>query len=583
MNAPFFRCCLLLAGLLAGGRALAVVTPDLDTVTRLIKGGASQLALTFVDRGQHAGLDPEQWLRWERARLAIYRAQRAWPAIVQRAERAGGRLPEPLAAELWLAGARAELAAGNGAGARRLLRRLLWRDGVPAAATVPWRELVVRSYLVDDAVGDASIAMGLFEKEFRPDSAAFRHLYARILLRAGEPEAAATQVATLQTYEGRWLHALAGLRSGQDVRGVIAALRKLAAEAAQDPAMRERAWGAIAEAAVLSGDYELRVRALERALPLDEPLLPLSVEDLWQAWERHGESLGNANQLLIGNDAPWLKLAGALQKKKSRSSLRAVYAVLALNGESADSRAQAHQRLLDSLLDNRFVPLAIRLYDAPSRFASVAEIPAVVRYRLAELALKRDDVREAARLTLELDEAPAGNNADGWRLRRARLAIISGDRDKGVALIEQVLTPAEELDKEAADALLQPVFDLQAVGESYLAYGFFERIHAKVKDVRLKRETLYWMAESRQAQGKDRAAAELYLRSATWAKSDSTDLWGQSARYAAAEALNRAGLREDAQTIFLTLREQTRDPKRRAALQRKIQQLWLLGPATAAR
>ncbi|MDX5151356.1 MAG: tetratricopeptide repeat protein, partial [Acidiferrobacterales bacterium] len=98
----------------------------------------------------------------------------------------------------------------------------------------------------------------------------------------------------------------------------------------------------------------------------------------------------------------------------------------------------------------------------------------------------------------------------------------------------------------------------------------------------LQREILFWMAESKVALGKSGEAAELYLRSAYHGQPKGGDMWGQSARYHAAESLAKAGNLEDARTIYQELLRFTPDAKRRAIIERNLQQLWLRKHTTQA-
>ena len=57
------------------------------------------------------------------------------------------------------------------------------------------------------------------------------------------------------------------------------------------------------------------------------------------------------------------------------------------------------------------------------------------------------------------------------------------------------------------------------------------------------------------------------------------DPWAQTARYQAAESLAKAGLQNDARDLFQQLLDTTKDPSRRAVLNREIQRLWLIDAA----
>ena len=96
----------------------------------------------------------------------------------------------------------------------------------------------------------------------------------------------------------------------------------------------------------------------------------------------------------------------------------------------------------------------------------------------------------------------------------------------------------------------------------------------------MQREILYWIADSRAALGAHQQAAELYLRSAAYQHPTGGDMWGQTARYHAAEQLGKAGLTRDARLVYRALLKHTEDAKQRAVLERNIQQLWLIEKKT---
>jgi hypothetical protein len=105
----------------------------------------------------------------------------------------------------------------------------------------------------------------------------------------------------------------------------------------------------------------------------------------------------------------------------------------------------------------------------------------------------------------------------------------------------------------------------------------------QVVNPRTQREILYWIAESKAALGEPQQAAELYLRSASYNHPTGGDMWGQTARFHAAEQLGRAGLTQDARLVFQALLRHTADAKQRAVIERQIQQLWLIETRTTTR
>jgi hypothetical protein len=576
-------CCarsLLLLFVLGWFAAAAHAEDTLDRVQSLVKAGAPELALTVLERDQPPVSRPDQWEAWEEQRLSILAARKDWSAIVERVEALPLGLPRAFVEKMWFRAAGAKLAAGDAAGARVFLRRLLWTGDYDAKLAAPWREMVIRTYLADGAIDDARAAIARYEAEFAPRSAEWSYLQARVLLRAGDPQAAAGAVGQRQTFEGRLLYLLARLRS-KDLgpADVIAKARALEKETHGRPEINRRVWALLAEAGARAQVGSLVVEAMEHALPVHDELFALSADDLWQAYEDLGESLGNDAKLLIGDDDAWLALATSLTKK-SPLKARAVYGLLAIKSPSPEAREKAQLELVRSLYEEGDDRIAVALCTASAHFPEPAKLPAAVRYFLSDRALQAHDVQLAARLVAGLETPPPGEDPAQWEVRRARLAIYAGEPKRGVALLAQVLGGRESLGKEDAEAILQAVFDLQAVGQHAPALDLLAKLRGLVTSRRLQREILFWMGESREAQDDYALAAELYLRSAL-ESAGGTDMWGQAARYSAAGALAKAGLKDDAYNIYSSLLAATKDPKRRAVIERNIQQLWLLGPSNA--
>jgi hypothetical protein len=102
-------------------------------------------------------------------------------------------------------------------------------------------------------------------------------------------------------------------------------------------------------------------------------------------------------------------------------------------------------------------------------------------------------------------------------------------------------------------------------------------MYKTVPAIELRRELLFWMADSRKAQSKHTEAARFYLQSATLGDNNSMDPWAQTARYQAAKSLSEAGLTRDAAFIYKELLRITESPARRSVLRHELQQLRLQG------
>ena len=361
-------------------------------------------------------------------------------------------------------------------------------------------------------------------------------------------------------------------------------------EAAEDlakqgdgPMLQGAIWGLAAQAAGESGQPLKRIRYLERALslPIDQQLnrgvISYTADQLWDAYITAGKRIGNDEQKLLGNDEDWyFPATEAMGKDPLRA--RILFSVLAVYGSSPERRAVAHEYLvglLDDLPNGK--QLTRRLYLDSTRYADAGSLPSVIRYRLIDEALESGDLDTASRLMAGLAEPPAGSDRFEWDLRRARVAIYTGDTDTGIGLLQQLLKVDEqEWNEQRVDRLLQVVFDLQTVEQHDKALALFSGLLDKPLAAQQRRELLFWMADSLQGLEHYDEAAYLYLKSATLIDPTAMDPWAQTARYRAAQSLVDAGLVEDARQIYGLLLRAAKDASRKAVLQNELQRLHLL-------
>lgn len=554
----------------------------------LARQGAPGLALRLMDRHQPAAArDPLGWARWEQARLDILARAGRWEALVQRVEALPEGLPPEVADAARLRQARALLELGRAAEARAVLRRLLWdpRARRSPQALAALRRLVAQSYLAEGRLEDARIALRRYRQDYPESTEAERLLQGRVLLRAGEPAAAAAALQGLKGAEARALALLAGLRAGtleaEAVRREAETEAAKPEEAGLGPMERARWWLVAAEAAGRVEALPKRILALEQALRGRESLgadqvFRVDGEALWAAYLAYGQRLGNQRQLLIGDDAAWLEAAAQAAAGHAVVGPRSYYAVVALMGLDPAAREQAHRALTASLLaEEGGREVVAGLYLDSQRFPEVAAIPHAVRYELADYALARGDAVLASRLLADLAEPPAGLDPFQWQLRRARVLILGGREDAGIDVLYSLLAALPVLDRERADRLLQVVFDLQTVKRHEAAINLFVALGPRLQDPQQQRELLYWEAESFEALGQYEQAAWRYLRSAVLLDPNAYDPWAQTCRFHAAEALARAGLVADARRLYQDLLRATAEPERRIVLRHRLQQLQL--------
>jgi predicted negative regulator of RcsB-dependent stress response len=550
------------------------------SVNLLIKAGALELAIQTIDRHQGDQLD-EQWQSWERLRYRLYFKRRQYQALHQRYLSYPPDMPKDF--RDWAAGrlASALLLQGENSEARNELRKLIWSTGADAGKVALWRRQVIESYLADSRVDDADVALIQYQRDYPGRSTSWQVFRGRVLIRRGEYRDAVDVLAGVQQLEARLYRLYAALAAKiYQPAIVVKSATRVANLRHADAITRKRAWTLVAKAESRANNSAGQIRALETALGIAnefEPwnaILSSSATDLWQAYLDFSEAFGNRKRLLVGDDSEWIRQAELLEKKHTEQA-RAIYAFLSLKAQAGIVRDIAHKRLTESLYNHQLGTVAVALY-TDSKFVPEVEIlPDAVRYRLAIEILRGGDIKRAAAIMKTLKQPPAEESVQDWRLRRARTMVYAGQFNEAHQLLQQILEGGGSLKPEFVRRYTQVVFDLQAVGEHEPALQIFKGLYDKTADREIQRELLYWMAESKLAQGKASEAAELYLQSAYHGQPRGGDMWGQSARYFAAEALAKSGNIDDARVVFENLLKHTPDAKRRAVIERNLQQLWL--------
>lgn len=556
----------LLGGPSAAGDAV------LERVEALAAAGAPRLALRVLDEAAAPAPEDPRWEAYERRRFELYRSLSDPAGLAARLEALPPEASSGLRRYATALLAEARLEAGDADAARELLATLLDQPPERERAT-----LLARLAALELRQGRIKEAESLLERAGPAASEDAARLRAEIELRSGRPRAALARAAALASPEGRLLALAAALRAGaRPPVEVIAEAQRLAQAAGAEPSLKRAAWLLRAEAARRAGQTVREVSSLEQALALPEGerhgYLSATGEDLWSAYRRLAEAVGRSAGLREGNAAAWLALARRYAPEEGYYA-RAVYAFVAQFAAMPAARETAQAALADSLL-SAGLPGTLEALYAPAH----AAVPAVVRQRLLDAALARGDFKQAVSLMDGLP-TPAGEAAARWNLRRARVLLYAGYRHEALVLLSGLLDQPR-FDEDFAAAYLQVVFDLQTLALHEEALVLLEAVYGRVDNARMRRELLYWQADSLTALGRHAEAAERYLRSASHAGASPSDPWGQAARFHAAEALGRARLYADARAIYASLLKQTADPARRAAIEQQMQQLWLAAQAT---
>ncbi len=569
---------------------------ELREVELLIQAGASGLALQLLDQEQ-PGLEnnPEHWLEWETQRVKLYQHTKDWDGLIKRLRARPAWVPRDF--KLWAQEkiARAQIEKKDTRAALQTLRALIWdhseyEGGTILQQSLPvWRQLVIQAYLVAENIADAELAMLRFQQDYPNPRGAWKRARATVLIRAGRPEDAEILMKADTHMQSRTIYYLAQLLGDRSKsKSIWQRTSELAQKKNFSDSTRRQFWLIASRAAQQLGDYVSAIRALQNALVLvddkevltqrEKLLFAVNAGDLWKLYQQYGYKLGNKLQLLTGNDEAWFSKASNLVDKKPLQAM-ALFAAMTTDSSRVRTRTLAHE-LFASLLarDKKGLLLVKKLYLSQSDDSEpdkAVYIPEDLRHRLIDDALSHSDIDTASRLIQSVTEAPKGANVMFWKMRRARIMILAGQVDDGIEALDQLLQDSATMHADQIDRIIQVLFDLQTVGRHREAIALFSNIPLQGQRGQLRREILYWIADSYKELKQYDQAARYYLLSAGLLNSKAMDPWAQTARYHAAEALVSAGAYEDAARIYEGLLEVTSEAGRKVVLKNKIQQIWL--------
>ncbi|MEM7563147.1 MAG: tetratricopeptide repeat protein [Pseudomonadota bacterium] len=554
----------------------------LNLLKNISAAGAPALTLRMLDQAQpKVDQDLYQWILWEQERYSILTQWRQWDELLVRIENLPIDIPDQFRAQAATFKARAYLELEQPVSAREILRQQLWQD---QASNYPdyetWRQLIIISYLKEDRVDDARIAMVRFEQDFENDELAWLLLRARVLIDSNRHEQAIQMLEGNDAWEARAVRLFARFELNPlEFAEIWRSVNKQVKAEGTTPDERASLWalGFYAAGNMSPVDQVVALESLFRngvISPLE--IFHVPVDELWQAYLNYAELVGNRAELLQGDDVKWLELAdkaATITPVKARS----LYAKLMLESNDIEISDQAANGYMKTFaeVDESERHLLESLFNKSEVYSNARNIPAGIRYQLVDLALKSADIEKATRLMSGLTTVPEGANKLDWQLRQSRVLVLGGRYDEGNQVLESLITDYQEPETGKTDRILQVLFDLQTVDLHRQAITHFNQLLNLEIDPGQRREILFWIGDSYRGLEKYEQAALLYLQSAMLPASNSMDPWAQTARFNAAESLQLAGLTDDARRIYQELLSITDDAGRRSVLSHKIQQLWL--------
>lgn len=554
----------------------------LELLKSISSSGAPALTLKMLDQMQpKVDVDLYEWILWEQERYAILSKWQQWDELIVRIERLPDDLPIQFKNQATTHRIKAYLELDQTMTARKILRQQLWQSTSDSNVDEQtWRRQIIISYIKDNRLADAQVAMLRFDQDFQVTTPDWLILRATVLIQAERYEPAIQLLKGLDSWQAKTTYQLAQLKAeqitGNHLRQLIAT--KMELPETSDDELTTLA--ALRFFAVEQMSLVDRVVALEGLFQIGHhsslELFKLSPDTLWDAYIEYAQLVGNRAELLIGDDAKWLELASNAVKVTPVKA-RSLFALLIVNSTDTTLIRQAAEGYLNSFGEAAETKqnLLDQLFNRSKTFANAEKIPPNIRYQLVDLALKKADIDEATRLMSGLTSYPQGTSRFNWQLRQARVLILGGRYDEGSQIMRGLIAEYKEISTQNTDRILQVLFDMQAVDLHNQAILLLNQLLAASIDPRQHREILFWIADSYKGMKKFDQAALLYLQSAMLPGPATMDPWAQTARFNAAESLQQSDLTDDARRIYEGLLKITQAPARRALLNRRIQQLWL--------
>jgi len=573
----------------------SVTFKSLAQMNELITLGVPALALSLLEEEQNNRQQfTADWYAFEYKRILLLSALEQWDRILERTQWLfDTAIPEKQITHrirLWFETQQvmAKLQLKQKEQALGQLQSLLWdvnteqRDqSLPAI----WRRLVIRSYLQMQRDDDARKAMVKYELDYKTDESDIDWimLQAQVLLRTDRPQQALKLLQKLPSDDAKALAFIAELQSEPEhAKKIYQQMRELLDGTALTRSARW-AYSYVAYlASKILADLSAQILNLEAMLSLgvESPVFDenyqVTADDLWNLYSKQGLIIANENALLFGNDEQWQKLSNKLLKNNPEKAL-ALNAALVLNTENFVTKQQQHKTIVEIIEQRKNgLELINQLYLHSNKVVDVSVLPDEVRYRLVDYALSEGSHNEAATLMESLQEPPEGKTVFDWRMRKARVLILQGKYQQSEELIRKTFVEKPSITHAELDRYIQVVFDFQTVQQHQQAINLFDLLYFDGLDEKIKREIYFWKAESFFSLGQYDRAALNYLESARAVKDADNDLWAQSARFKAGNALVLAEIYDDAEKIYAELRLITDSDSRKALIDQNLQKIHLL-------
>ena len=568
-----------------------------NNIDELVALRVPGLALSYIKREQPK-FDkdaPLEWLYWEQKHISLLKYMRKWNALDKRVSLQLESLKSfkiATADRNWFLTAQLQalIELKKYSEALTKTRLLLWNASslVRANTYAAWRRIIIQIYLNQSQIKDAQIAMRRYQQDYgelqNEDGVAWLQLQAELLIQLKQYAEAISLLKKIKTPEAQALVLLAKINARMiSPLNALDSAQLVLASIDEDDKRKNLFQYVALVAAVAADDIDQSVLLLEILLSektekLSDSLIKIggieiNADTLWELYLNKGYLAANRKGLLKGDDVSWYALASNLFQTDPLTA-KSLFAVLSLKANEVQHRELAMKQLV-KLMDINQQPLELvnLLFTDSKYILKISDVVPDVRYRLIDFNLSNSNVKAAARLMADLKQPPEDQPQFDWNLRRARVLILSGSFKQGAVVLSDMLKN-EEIESLQADKYLQVVFDLQAVEQFELSLDLFTHLQKLVSDVRIKRELIFWKAESYHGLKQFEKAAFLFLKSAK-SPEGVYDPWYHTATFRAAESLFEAKLYEDSRQRYLHLLKITENTARKAVIRQRLQAIQL--------
>lgn len=565
-----------------GSTISPVDSQNLAIARDLVKTGALNLALDYLQRHPPTVASTEIWEAWAEQKWSILVLLEDWYALKQDAH----GLPASFGGAKYFAipyEARAMIALGELTAARQLLQPMLLVDDLPTHNQKAIRGQLISLYRAQGDYINAKIEAIRFHDEFKPQNADWFIQRAVIEYLANDAAGASQLLAPIASIEAKLLQAYFRLRAGEiDAAAAQLLIHRQLGRKRITNAEKKLAYALKASLIQVQDEAGKidQVRSLEQYLVIRQTDLHPDVvshtpEDLKTAYIDLSDMLINTALMNPGRLGLKFTLAQQADQAGQTSKARALYADVMLDPNGAELSFAAKNAFVNSLIQAEQYALLSHLLGTRKVMGSFESIESTASAKILNHALEQGDSDLILAIAPFLADAPENIDSRDWLLQKARVDIFAGRFAQARVKIEDWIEQGGILSGQEVDRVLQPIFDLQAVQQNDIALALFEQISSNTNSKRHKREILFWKAQSYDEKEERFTAAQLYLRSAM-VEANGFDQWGQSARYHAAYTLMEAGAYFDARRLFDALLLVATDSARRATIKQALQRLWLL-------